>query len=206
MAEDLFRPQLGEPHHVAYVVDDIEATMSGLVGQLGAGPFFLVGNVQLENVLSAVSRRNWSTTRPSATAAEGDRVDGDLSPAPERVQKGFAGPRPGIQHLAYVLSPTEGAEVRRSLDERGLTELSTMSSAERKRRSTTPPPRSATTSRSMWTFEGLRDFFEMMRAAPGDGTARNRCARSRADRRLGQQQALGAAVCAVAATRCAGRA
>jgi hypothetical protein len=38
--EDLFRPQLGEPHHYAYVVEDIEATVNRLVGQLGAGPFF----------------------------------------------------------------------------------------------------------------------------------------------------------------------
>jgi hypothetical protein len=46
--EDLFRPQLGEPHHCAYVVDDIEATVSRLVDQLGAGPFFLIENVPLE--------------------------------------------------------------------------------------------------------------------------------------------------------------
>jgi hypothetical protein len=38
--EDLFRPQLGEPHHHAYVVEHIEATVNRLVGQLGAGPFF----------------------------------------------------------------------------------------------------------------------------------------------------------------------
>jgi hypothetical protein len=28
--EDLFRPQLGEPHHYAYVVEDIEATVNRL--------------------------------------------------------------------------------------------------------------------------------------------------------------------------------
>ena len=52
MPEDLFRPQLGEPHHSAYVVEDIETTVSRLVDQLGAGPFFLIENVPLENVLS----------------------------------------------------------------------------------------------------------------------------------------------------------
>ena len=52
MPEDLFRPQLGEPHHYAYVVEDIEATVNRLVDQLGAGPFFLIENVPLENVLS----------------------------------------------------------------------------------------------------------------------------------------------------------
>jgi hypothetical protein len=50
--EDLFRPQLGEPHHYAYVVEDIEATVDRLVDQLGAGPFFLIENVPLEDVLS----------------------------------------------------------------------------------------------------------------------------------------------------------
>jgi hypothetical protein len=31
LPEDLFRVQLGEPHHYAYVVDDIEATVNRLV-------------------------------------------------------------------------------------------------------------------------------------------------------------------------------
>ena len=53
MPEDLFRPQLGEPHHFAYLVEDIEATVNRLVDQLGAGPFFLVERVPLENVLLA---------------------------------------------------------------------------------------------------------------------------------------------------------
>jgi hypothetical protein len=39
------------PHHCAYVVDDIEETVSRLVDQLGAGPFFLIENVPVENVL-----------------------------------------------------------------------------------------------------------------------------------------------------------
>ena len=52
MPDDLFRPHLGEPHHHAYLVDDIEATVEQLAEQLGAGPFFLVENVPLENVLS----------------------------------------------------------------------------------------------------------------------------------------------------------
>jgi hypothetical protein len=52
LPEDLFRAQLGEPHHYAYVVDDIEATVNRLVDQLGAGPFFLIKNVPLEDVLS----------------------------------------------------------------------------------------------------------------------------------------------------------
>jgi hypothetical protein len=45
-----------------------------------------------------------------------------LSVSPERVQKGFSGPRPRIHHVGYVLPPTEVADLRRSFDERGLTE------------------------------------------------------------------------------------
>ena len=73
MPGDLFRPQLGEPHHCAYVVDDIEATVSRLVDQLGAGPFFLietgecrVGVVDVGSGVEQVGRR-----RPAAAAAAG---------------------------------------------------------------------------------------------------------------------------------------
>jgi hypothetical protein len=53
MADDLFRPDLGEPHHYAYVVDDIAATVERLVDSFGAGPFFRIENVPLEDVVSA---------------------------------------------------------------------------------------------------------------------------------------------------------
>ena len=43
-----FRPQLGPPRHLAYVVEDIGETVERLVEQLGAGPFFLIENVPLE--------------------------------------------------------------------------------------------------------------------------------------------------------------
>ena len=50
MSEDLFRPSLEGAHHYAYVVENIEATVERLAEQLGAGPFFLVENVPLENI------------------------------------------------------------------------------------------------------------------------------------------------------------
>ena len=64
-----FRPQLGEPHHYAYVVEDIEATVNRLVDQLGAGPFFLVEECRWKRSPRAASRRSSSTTPPSAAAA-----------------------------------------------------------------------------------------------------------------------------------------
>ena len=117
----MFRPQLGEPHHYAYVVEDIEATVNRLVDQLGAGPFFLVESVPLENVLSRGEPAEF--THNSAFGLFGGgaiELMEVISVAPERVEKGFSGPRPRIHHIAYAVPPTEVAEVRSSLDERGL--------------------------------------------------------------------------------------
>jgi methylmalonyl-CoA/ethylmalonyl-CoA epimerase len=119
--EDPFRPQLGEPHHSAYVVDDIEATVDRLVDQLGAGPFFLIENVPLENVRSRGEAAEF--VHNSAFGHCGGAVIEliqAISLAPERVEKGFAAPRPRIQHVAYVVPAAEVADLRSSLDQRGL--------------------------------------------------------------------------------------
>jgi hypothetical protein len=67
--EDLLRPQLGEPHHHAYVVDDIEAIAERLANQLGAGPFFLVEDVPLDIVLCRGARPRSSLTIPRSGSA-----------------------------------------------------------------------------------------------------------------------------------------
>jgi methylmalonyl-CoA/ethylmalonyl-CoA epimerase len=163
--EDLFRPQLGEPHHCAYVVDDIEATVRRLVDGLGAGPFFLIENVPLENVRSrsepAEFTHNSAFGHCGGGAIELLEV---LSLAPERVQGGFSGPRPRVHHVAYVVPPTEVARVRRSLDDRGLTEYlsSQLGGVE-----TTLHDASAALGHDIEIHAenaGLRDFFEMVRA------------------------------------------
>ena len=97
----LFRPQLGEPHHHAYVVDDIEATVSRLVEQLGAGPFVLIENVPLENVRSRGEPAEF--VHDSAFGYyDGGAIElvQALSLAPERVEQGFSGRRPRIHHVA----------------------------------------------------------------------------------------------------------
>ena len=166
MAEDVFRPQLGEPHHCAYVVDDIEATVSRLVDQLGAGPFFLIENVPLENVRSRGEPAEFVHNSAFGYCGGGAiELMEPLSLAPERVQKGFGGPRPRVQHVAYVLPPTEVSDVRTSLDERGLTEYlsSQLGDAD-----TTLHDASATLGHDIEIHvesQGLRDFFEMVRAA-----------------------------------------
>jgi glyoxalase/bleomycin resistance protein/dioxygenase superfamily protein len=121
--EALFRPQLGEPHHYAYVVEDIEATVNRLVDQLGAGPFFLVESVPLENVLSRGEPAEFAHNSAFGFCGGGaiELIEA-VNLAPERVEKGFSGPRPSIHHIAYAVPSTEVADVRSSLDERGLSQ------------------------------------------------------------------------------------
>jgi hypothetical protein len=166
---DLLRLRLGEPHHHAYLVDDIEATVNRLVDGLGAGPFFLVEDVPLENVLSRGEPAEFAHNSAFGSCGGGAiELIEPVSIAPERVQRGFSRPRPGIHHVAYVVPPTEVADLRRSLDERGLPEyLSSQLGA----LDTTLHDGSATLGHDIEIHadnEGLRAFFEMVRSAAED--------------------------------------
>ena len=163
---DPFRPQLGEPHHYAYVVEDIEATVNRLVDQLGAGPFFLIKRVPLENVRSRGEPAEF--VHNSAFGSCGDaaiELIEAVSLAPERVEQGFSGPRPRIQHVGYVVPPTEVADLRSSLDERGLPQyLSTWLGGVE----TTLHDASAALGHDIEILvdsQGLGDFFAMVRGA-----------------------------------------
>ena len=163
MPEDLFRPQLGEPHHYAYVVEDIEATVNRMVDGLGAGPFFLVEAVPLENVLSrgepAEFAHNSAFGRCGGGAVE---LIEALSLAPGRVEKGFSGARPRVHHVAYAVPGTEVADLRSSLDERGLAEYL---SAQLAGADMTLHDASAVLGHDIEIHvdsEGLRAFFEMV--------------------------------------------
>jgi hypothetical protein len=162
--DDPFRPRLGEPHHYAYVVDDIEATVSRLADQLGAGPFLLIENVPLENVLSRGEPAEFVHNSAFGYCGGGAiELMEALSLAPERVQRGFSGPRPRIHHVAYVVPPTEVAELRSSLDERGMTEYLSSQLGEVE---TTLHDASAALGHDIEIHvdsRGLRDFFEMVR-------------------------------------------
>jgi methylmalonyl-CoA/ethylmalonyl-CoA epimerase len=123
MPNDLFRSQLGEPHHYAYVVDDIEATVDRLVDQLGAGPFFRIENVPLEDVVSRGEPAEFAHSSAFGSCGDGTiELIEVASLAPERVERAFAAPRPRVQHVAYVTGPDRVVELRASLDERGLRE------------------------------------------------------------------------------------
>jgi catechol 2,3-dioxygenase-like lactoylglutathione lyase family enzyme len=158
-----FRAQLGEPHHYAYVVDDIEATVNRLVDQLGAGPFFLVESVPLENVLSRGEPAEFVHNSAFGYCGGGAiELMEAVSLAPERVEKGFSGPRPGIHHVAYAVPPTEVAGLRSSLDQRGMSQYL---SAQLGEVDMTFHDASAALGHDIEIHvdcEGLRDFFEMV--------------------------------------------
>lgn len=166
MPEDLFRPQLGEPHHHAYVVEDIEATVKRLVEQLGAGPFFLVENVPLENVLSRGEPADLIHNSAFGCCGGGAiELMEIISSAPGRVEERFSAPRPGIHHVAYVVAPAEAPEVRKSLDQSGLPEYL---SAELGETHNTFHDASASLGHDIEIHDdvpGLRDFFGMVKGA-----------------------------------------
>jgi Glyoxalase/Bleomycin resistance protein/Dioxygenase superfamily len=162
--EDLFRPQLGEPHHYAYVVEDIEATVNRVVYQLGAGPFFLIERVPLENVLSRGGPAEF-VHNSAFGSCDGSAIEliEAVSLAPERVEKGFAGPRPRIHHVGYAVPPAQVAALRSSLDERGLVQYMSSQLGEV---DATLHDASATLGHDIEIHvdgQGLRDFFSMVR-------------------------------------------
>jgi hypothetical protein len=161
--EDLFRPQLGEPHHYAYVVEEIEATVNRLVDQLGAGPFFLIERVPLENVLSRGEPAEFTHNSAFGYCGEGAiELMEIIRLAPERVEEGFSVSRPGIHHVAYSVPPTEVADLRGSLDQRGLPQYL---SAQLGEVDMTFHDASATLGHHIEVHvdsQGLRDFFEMV--------------------------------------------
>jgi hypothetical protein len=170
--DDLFRPQLGEPHHYAYVVEDIEATVKRLVGQLGGGPSSSSRNVPLENLLSrgepAEFVHNSSFGHCGGGAIE---LIETVSLAPERVEERFAAPRPGIHHVAYAVPPTEVAGLRSSLDQRGLPQYLSSQLGEV---DTTLHDASASLGHDIEVHvdsQGLREFFGMISAAAEDWDA-----------------------------------
>jgi methylmalonyl-CoA/ethylmalonyl-CoA epimerase len=159
-------PRLGEPHHCAYLVEDIEATVNRLVDQLGAGPFYLIENVPLENVLSRGEPAEFVHNSAFGYCGGGaiELIEA-VRLAPERVEKRFSAPRPGIHHVGYAVPPTEVAELRRSLDERGLSQYLSSQLGEV---DTTLHDATAVLGHDIEIHvdgEGLRNFFDMVAGA-----------------------------------------
>ena len=85
-----------------------------------------------------------------------------ISLAPERVEERFSISRPGIHHVAYAVPLTEVADLRRSLDQRGLPQYL---SAQLGEVDITFHDASASLGHDIEVHvdsQGLRDFFEMV--------------------------------------------
>ncbi len=139
-------------------------TVERLVGQLGAGPFFLVEKVPLENLLSRGEPAEFVHNSAFGACGGGTiELIETISLAPERVTKGFAGPRPRIHHIGYVVPPDDVADLRVSLDKRGLPQYL---SAQLGETENTFHDASASFGHDIEIHvdcQGLREFFAMVR-------------------------------------------
>jgi hypothetical protein len=161
---DPFPPSLQGAHHYAYVVESIEATVERLAEQLGAGPFFLVENVPLENVTSRGEPAEF-VHHSAFGSCGGDPIElmEMVRLAPERVEGRFSGSRPRVHHVAWVVAPASVESFRRGLEDRGLPEYL---SAQLGELDITFHDASASLGHDIEVHadnQGLRDFFQMVR-------------------------------------------
>ncbi len=121
MPGDLLTPRLGKAHHYGYLVEDIEATVERLAEQLGAGPFFLIENVPLENIQSGGEPAEFVHSSAFGYCGGGPvELIETIRLAPDRLERAFLGPRPRIHHVAYAMPRAMVEDLRSELDLRGL--------------------------------------------------------------------------------------
>ena len=118
-------PGLGQIHHLAYVVAEIEPVVHRLHEQFGAGPFLRIENVPVEDV----------TSRGEPAEFVHDAAFGICNGLPvELLQVTRIAPAevaarfrtndgaPRLQHVAYALPPATVEARRADLDAKGLPE------------------------------------------------------------------------------------
>ncbi len=115
---------LGEIHHLAYVVDEIEAAATGLRDQFGAGPFFYLEEVPVTDVTSRGAPAEFVHASAFGICNE---VPVELMViarlAPERAAARFAGDAtPRFHHIAYAVPAAEVESTRAELEADGLPE------------------------------------------------------------------------------------
>ena len=159
-------PLHGPIHHLAYVVDDLEATVERLVSELGAGPFFVLRDVAFEQV----------TSRGEAATFHHDSAFGQCGAMPievmqlkrlepESVREGFSQSPPQLHHMGYVVAPDRLAEARDDLERRGLPAFLHATSGDI---DSSLHAAAHTTGHHVELHadcQGLRDFFAMIHAA-----------------------------------------
>jgi hypothetical protein len=117
-------PGLGQIHHIAYVVDEIEPAARRLYEQFGAGPFFFLDEVPVEHVTSRGEPAEFLHASAFGICNE---VPVELMKIariePARADERFAGSgTPRLQHVAYAVPPDTLEAVRAELEANGLPE------------------------------------------------------------------------------------
>lgn len=166
---------LGKIHHLAYVVEDIPAAAKLLNEQFGAGPFFAIDVVPVENVTSRGEPAEFVHASAfgicNGVPTEIMVID---RMAPERAAARFATDSlPRFHHIAYAVPLAEVEETRAQLDASGLPEYLQASFGEDV--NFTYHDGSASLGHDIELHvdsEGLRGFFSMFDAARAewDGT------------------------------------
>jgi hypothetical protein len=115
---------LGQIHHLAYVVEEIPAAAQRLNEQFGAGPFFFIDEVPVQDVTSRGEAAEFVHASAFGICNE---VPVELMViermAPARAAGRFAGDVfPRFHHIAYAVPEAEVAETRAALDAAGLPE------------------------------------------------------------------------------------
>jgi len=117
---------LGQIHHLAYVVEELEPAARRLHEQFGAGPFFYLDEVPVEDVTSggepAVFKHGSAFGICNEVPVELMQV---ARIEPERADERFrlnVDGSPRLQHIAYALPAETVAAVRADLEANGLPE------------------------------------------------------------------------------------
>ena len=159
-------PFHGPIHHLGYVVEDLEATVQRLVSELGAGPFFVLPDVPLEQV---TSRGEAATFHHGSAFGQCGAMPIEVMQLkrlePERVREGFSQSPPHLHHTAYVVAPERLAEAREELERRGLPAFLHATSGDI---DSTLHEAAHTTGHHVELHadsQGLRDFFAMIHGA-----------------------------------------
>ncbi len=126
MAAASAHPDLGQIHHLAYVVDAIEPAVRRLNEQFGAGPFFYLEDVPVEDVSSRGEPAEF--VHGAAFGVCNGRPTELIQVArlePERVSERFRGNgdgTPRLQHVGYAVPSETRETVLAELTARGLPE------------------------------------------------------------------------------------